>query len=297
MAAVALGLGADFNLTECRHALDQHQCAHRSKEEHVAHRYENVELARLAQHAHELDAQNGADQPAKEQNETHFEIDIVAAILSNGARDRGGHNLGRAGAHGHGGGDAGQHQQGGDEEAAANAEHAGQKAHCRAHADINEDVRGGFGNRKIEVHCATASCASLTARSVNPCTNFRTAPAGAKLKRPEPSSRHSSLGHIKRLGHNPGSRTTRRIVAVCKRPLTALSHFYLAAPTKSRGAPPLFDVRQGRPPPDAFHEPQPTDRNAGRLGFALLRFCLPILSRNGEHSCRKLLSSGIPSPT
>ena len=81
-------------------AFDQHQPADRAEEQHVAQGHEEIELADLAQDAHERHADDGAYDATRDQHQTHFDVDVVASVLRDGTSNGGCQDLHRARANG-----------------------------------------------------------------------------------------------------------------------------------------------------------------------------------------------------
>ena len=80
-----------------------------------------------------------------------MEIDIAPAPLHEASRDRGGHDLVGASGDGNGRRDAGEDEQRGEQETAADAEHAGQEADCRAEPQHHQEIHRDLGYRQIDL--------------------------------------------------------------------------------------------------------------------------------------------------
>jgi hypothetical protein len=128
-------------------ALDQHQRAERAEQHHVAEIDHQLDLAEAAQDAEQPDAEQRAEKAADQEDAAHLEIDVAAPPMRQHARHRGADELvGRRGD-----GDRRRHadedEEGGEQEAAADAEHAGEEADPAAKGEQDEDIQRDLGDR------------------------------------------------------------------------------------------------------------------------------------------------------
>jgi len=132
-------------------ALGEHQRADGAEQRHVGERDDEACLSRLAQHFEEQHADKGSRHAARDQHRAHAEIDIVAAPLGERARDRGGDDLVGACRYRDGGGNAREDQERSEQEAAADPEHAREKADRRAKPQHHQEVHRHLGNGQIDL--------------------------------------------------------------------------------------------------------------------------------------------------
>ena len=142
---------------QCVQALPQHQGADHAEQDHVGERDEEIELAGLLQEIEDLDAGDGAEDAAADQEVAHLQVDVAAPPMAEGARHRGGHHLAGAGADGDARRHAEEDEQRRHDEFAADAEHAGQEADRQPDAEQQKRAERQLGDRKVDLHGALST--------------------------------------------------------------------------------------------------------------------------------------------
>ena len=83
------------------YALDQHQRADHAEQDHVGERRRTGRAGPAASAGRHLDAGDGAEEAAADQEVAHLQVDVAAPPMAHRAGDGGGHDLAGAGADGH----------------------------------------------------------------------------------------------------------------------------------------------------------------------------------------------------
>jgi hypothetical protein len=127
-------------------AFVQHQQADGRQHDDVGDGDDEVDLADALQVGEQPDAAARADHAAQQQDQAHADIDVAAPELDLQRGDGVRHHLVGLAGHGDGGRNADKDQQGRGEEAAADAEHAGQQSGHAAQPQQEEDVHRLLGD-------------------------------------------------------------------------------------------------------------------------------------------------------
>ena len=115
-----------------------------------------IELIERAQPREQRDAAGGADDAAGEQRQRQRDVDRAAPPIGDRAGKRGSRDVGGDARHRHGRLHADEDQQRRHQEAAADAEHAGNESDRQPHRQDQKDVDRKVGDRKIDLHGSTA---------------------------------------------------------------------------------------------------------------------------------------------
>ena len=133
-------------------AFPEHQPADGGQQDDVGQRDHEIELAERAQQREGPDAERGADDAAAQQHQRQRRIDRAPPPIGDRAGKRRGRDVARDGRDRDRRRDADEDQQRRHQEAAADAEHAGDESDRRAHRQDEEDIDRKVGDRKVELH-------------------------------------------------------------------------------------------------------------------------------------------------
>jgi hypothetical protein len=146
------------------HALDHHQAADDTEQQHVGEADRDIELAERAQHREQPHARGGAGDAASEQQAGERHVDRAPPPVAHRARARGCRDVAGDRRHRHRRRDAEEDQQRRHQESAADAEHAGDEADRESHPQDEENVHRQFGDGKIDLHWNCPSVRAIAER-------------------------------------------------------------------------------------------------------------------------------------
>ena len=131
---------------------EQHEAADEPHQRDVGDVDEKFELPGAPQCVEGPDADDGARDTARDQNEGKLAVERPPTPVGEGASRRGGGDLRRLRRDGDSGGDADEDEQRRHQKPAADPEHARNKADRDTHAEDEEHIHGKFGDRQVDLH-------------------------------------------------------------------------------------------------------------------------------------------------
>ena len=154
MVQLAAPAGADA-VAPAQHgaqAFDQHQDGDGGQKHDIGQGDHQIDLTQPLKHAEQPHADDRPDRAARQHHQAHLHVDIAASPMGENTRYRCGDELVGLRADGDRRRHADEDEQRCHQKAAADAEHAGQKADQPTHA---QDQQGGhchLGDRQIDLH-------------------------------------------------------------------------------------------------------------------------------------------------
>ena len=134
------------------HALDHHHAADRAEQKHVGNADGDVELADRAQQREQPHPRHGADDAAGQQHQGEREVERAAAPIGDRAGHGGSRDVARYRRDRHRRRYPDEDQQRRHQEAAADAEHAGNEPDREPHREHEEYIDRKVGDREVNFH-------------------------------------------------------------------------------------------------------------------------------------------------
>ena len=134
-------------------ALIQHQAANRAQKDDIEQRDDEIELAKFAQQDKDINTDTGAGDAAYNQQRSELEVERAAFEMGQGPAERRSNDLVGASSNCNRRWNIVENQQRRDQKPAADAKHARQKPHRRAHKEEHEDIDRNLGYRQVNTQC------------------------------------------------------------------------------------------------------------------------------------------------